>query len=228
MSEDLKHVHGEEGFERQDLSAQAIYAFLISLVVGGVLVYLVVLGLYKFMDARQRARHPQQSPLVQQVDANTRIVSPEEIKKFPEPRLERNERIEINDFRLKEEQTLNSYGWVDEKSGVVRIPIDRAMQLVAQRGLPTTPKAGTIPPSAVNVANQAAERSDTSGTEPPEVMERKVAVRSPVRSSISRLIATAMLTACALSASSWGQGMTQGILSPPANVRPPGLEERGH
>jgi hypothetical protein len=118
------------------------------------------------MDARQRARHPQQSPLVQQVDTDTRIISPDEIKKFPEPRLERNERIEINDFRLKEEQTLNSYGWADEKTGVVRIPIERAMQLVAQRGLPTTPKAGTIPPSAVNVANQAAERSDTSGTAP--------------------------------------------------------------
>jgi hypothetical protein len=166
MSEDLKHVGGEEGFERQDLTAQSIFAFLISLVVGGVLVYLVVLGLYKFMDARQRARHPQQSPLVQRVDTNTRIVSPDEIKKFPEPRLERNERIEINDFRLKEEQTLNSYGWVDEKSGVARIPIDRAMQLVVQRGLPTTPKTGTIPPSAVDVANQAAERSDTSGTSP--------------------------------------------------------------
>ena len=87
-----------------------------SLVVGGVLVYFVVLGLYKFMDARQRARQPQQSPLVQQAEADTRIVAPDEIKKFPEPRLERNERIEINDFRLQEEQTLNSYGWVDEKA----------------------------------------------------------------------------------------------------------------
>jgi hypothetical protein len=36
------------------------------------------------------------------------------------------------------------------------------MQLIAQRGLPTTPKAGTVPPSAVNVATEAAERSDTS------------------------------------------------------------------
>jgi len=88
MTEEAKHGHAEEGYEQQDLSAQAIYAFLISLVVGGVLVYLVVLGLYKFMDARQRARNPQQSPLVQQVDTNTRIVSPDEIKKFPEPRLE--------------------------------------------------------------------------------------------------------------------------------------------
>jgi hypothetical protein len=163
MSENLRNVHEDEGFERQDLSVQGIYAFLISLVVGGVLVYLVVLGLYKFMDARQRVRQPQLSPLVQSTEKDTRMVSPTEITKFPEPRLERNERIEINDFRLKEEQALNSYGWVDEKAGVVRIPIERAMQLIAQRGLPTTPKAGEFPPSAVNTANEAAARSDTSG-----------------------------------------------------------------
>jgi len=163
MSDETKHGHVEEGFEQQDLTAKGIYAFLISLIVGGVLVYLVVLGLYKFMDARQRSRQPQLSPLVKAIDTDTRIVSPEEITKFPQPRLERNERVEINDFRLKEEQTLNSYGWVDEKAGVVRVPIERAMQLVAQRGLPTTPKAGTVPPSAVNTATQAAERPDTNG-----------------------------------------------------------------
>jgi hypothetical protein len=163
MSEETKHGHGEEGFERQDLSAQGVFAFLISLAVGGVLVYFVVWGLYRFMDARQRSHQPLQSPLVKQVETDTRIVLPEEITKFPQPRLERNERVEIKDFRLREEQTLNSYGWVDEKAGVVRIPIERAMQLLAQRGLPTTPKAGTVPPSAVNVANQAAERADTSG-----------------------------------------------------------------
>jgi hypothetical protein len=163
MSEEIKHWHVAEGYERQDLTAKAVFGFLFSLLAGGVLVYFVVWGLYAFMDARQRLRQPQQSPLVQQADTSTRIVAPDELKKFPQPRLERNERVEINDFRLSEEQTLNSYGWVDEKVGVVRIPIERAMQLVAQRGLPTTPKAGEIPPSAVNVANQAAQRSDTSG-----------------------------------------------------------------
>jgi protein SCO1/2 len=54
-----------------------------------------------------------------------------------------------------------------------------------------------------------------------------VAVRSPVRSSISRLMATAVLVACALSASAFGQSMSQGILSPPANVRPPRLKDVG-
>jgi hypothetical protein len=155
--------HGREGFERQDLTAQGVLGFLISLAVGGVLVYFVVWGLYQFMNARQRSQQPQQSPLVKQVETDTRIVSPGEIANFPQPRLEQNERIEINDFRLKEEQTLNSYGWIDEKAGVVHIPIERAMQLVEQRGLPTNPKAGTVPPSAVNVAKQAAENSDTSG-----------------------------------------------------------------
>ncbi|HEV2330417.1 MAG TPA: hypothetical protein VGY56_16670 [Verrucomicrobiae bacterium] len=34
-------------------------------------------------------------------------------------------------------QKLNSYGWVDRSNGIVRIPIDRAMDLLMQRGLPT-------------------------------------------------------------------------------------------
>jgi len=165
MIEETKHGNAEEGYERQDLTAQAVFAFLTSLLVGGVLVYCVVWGLYDFMDARQRTRQHQQSPLVKQSDADTRMVAPGAITKFPEPRLERNERTEIRDFRLSEEQTLNSYGWIDEKSGVVRIPIDRAMELLAQRGLPTTPKAGMTPPSTVNVATQAAERADTSGSD---------------------------------------------------------------
>jgi hypothetical protein len=78
------------------------------------------------------------------------------------PRLETNERLEIKDFRTQEEQTLNSYGWVDQPNGVVRIPIERAMQLLAQRGLPTRPQIGAVPTSPVNVAKAAAERSDTS------------------------------------------------------------------
>jgi hypothetical protein len=93
---------------------------------------------------------------------DTRIVSPGDITKFPQPRLEGDERREINDFREQEEQTLNSYGWVDQKAGVVRIPIDRAMQLMAQRGLPTRPQSGTAPSSDVNMAKEAARLSDTS------------------------------------------------------------------
>src|SRR5947207_15393922 len=77
-------------------------------------------------------------------------------QEFPEPRLEDNERTELAPLRYQEEQKLNSYGWVDQNAGVARIPITKAMELIAQRGLPTTPQAGTAPTLSVVMA-QAAE-----------------------------------------------------------------------
>jgi hypothetical protein len=164
MSEELAHrAHDPEmEYERRDMRPGYVYAFLIGLAIAGILVALVLWGLYRVMDAYERSHQPPQNPLVQQATTDTRHVSPDAINKFPQPRLERNERLEINDFLLKEEQALDSYGWVDQKTGVVRIPIERAMELVAQRGLPTTPRVGAVPPAEVNVVNQAAERSDTS------------------------------------------------------------------
>ena len=58
-------------------------------------------------------------------------------------------------------------------------------------------------------------------------MERNVAVRSVIRSRIPRLFAVVVSALCALTLPASGQGMTQGIMSPPANVRPPGLKNVG-
>jgi protein SCO1 len=52
-------------------------------------------------------------------------------------------------------------------------------------------------------------------------------VSSAIRSRISRLIAGVVLVACVLNSPARGQGMSQGIMSPPANVRPPGLKNVG-
>jgi hypothetical protein len=50
--------------------------------------------------------------------------------------------IEIQQLHAQENQALTTYGWVDQKSGVVRIPIDRAMELQLQRGFPTRKEGG--------------------------------------------------------------------------------------
>jgi hypothetical protein len=164
MTEHQHNEHnGGEGFERQDLSSKPVYGFLISLVVIGVLVYFAVWGIFRVLDKYFAKHQAPTSPLVQQAATNTRKIEPGTIEQtFPEPRLETNERTEINDFRLGEEQTLNSYGWVDQNAGVVRIPITRAMDLIAQRGLPTKPAVGTVPESPVNLARAAAAAADTS------------------------------------------------------------------
>lgn len=54
----------------------------------------------------------------------------------PQPRLEINEHSRLERKRQADEANLNSYGWVDRKGGIVRIPIDRAIELLAERGLP--------------------------------------------------------------------------------------------
>lgn len=52
------------------------------------------------------------------------------------PRLQLAPDVDLQAFRAREDAELNSYGWIDRTAGVVRIPIDRAMELIAQRGLP--------------------------------------------------------------------------------------------
>jgi len=152
----------EPGFEREDLTAKPILLFFLGLTVGCLLVALILRGLYSYLEGYENRQQPTPNPLVQQTTADTREVAPTDIEKFPQPRLESNERLEINDFRMQEEKTLNSYGWVDQPGGVIHIPIDRAMQLLAQRGLPTRPQTGTAPSSDVQMAKEAAQRSDTS------------------------------------------------------------------
>ena len=153
------------GFEREDLGTRPIFGFLLSLVVTGVLVYYVLWGMFHFMDAYDRKHQHTKSPMVQ-AEQDTREPNGEKtaekiMQEFPEPQLERDERTEINDFRYQQDETLSSYGWVDQSGGIVRIPIDRAMQLIAQRGLPTAAQAGAAPASAASATQKAPANTQT-------------------------------------------------------------------
>ncbi len=57
----------------------------------------------------------------------------------PEPRLEAEPGLLLQQLRSQEDKALHTYGWVDEKAGIVRMPIDRAMDILAERGLPHRP-----------------------------------------------------------------------------------------
>ena len=53
----------------------------------------------------------------------------------PEPRLQISPSEDWAEMLRREQAVLHSYGWVDRSHGIVRIPIDRAMELIAERGL---------------------------------------------------------------------------------------------
>lgn len=84
----------------------------------------------------------------------------------PAPRLQVDPRLDIHDYRAAQERLLTTYGWVDEQAGVVRIPIERAIDILAERGLPAVPVPASPPaPAARPEAPQAeqAGRAEQTG-----------------------------------------------------------------
>jgi hypothetical protein len=68
------------------------------------------------------------------------------LQRFPTPNLQIIPHDDLVALRSREEDELNTYAWIDRRAGVVRIPIERAMDLVAAHGLPVTPT--NAPPTA--------------------------------------------------------------------------------
>ena len=78
----------------------------------------------------------------------------------PEPRLQSTLRLDLSAVRAAEDQILNGYAVVEGTKGAVRIPIDRAMEILAQRGLPARSEA----PPAAGPVRAAAQRSELGST----------------------------------------------------------------
>jgi hypothetical protein len=130
------------GYERTDIGVRGVLYFLAGLAVFGALAYLAAAGVYSYLDKRSAAEQAPVNPLVTNAPADTRHISkdyPQEA--FPNPKLEEDERGQLNGDRLKEEQTLSTYDYIDKNAGTIRIPIDHAMDLIAQRGLPVRSQA---------------------------------------------------------------------------------------
>ena len=142
MSNEINHGNAGNGdFEHQDLQPKGVIYFLIALGVAIILSIFLLRGVYTYLDNRENASQPPVNPLVTNVPKDTRHIAPGYPQStFPNPKLEEDERGQLNGFLMSEEDQLYSYGWVDEKAGVVHIPIERAMDLIVERGLPTRPQ----------------------------------------------------------------------------------------
>ncbi len=154
------HVHQEPDYEQQDLRSKTVLLFFVGLVVMLAVAYVVVAGVYKGLGHYDQAHQPEQNPLaVNTSSGEQRRSVPKQATEgqikhdFPEPRLEEDERVELQDLRGPNDEQLATYGWVDEKSGVVHIPIERAMELIAQRGLPVRPQAGAAANGSVTMGS---------------------------------------------------------------------------
>ena len=113
--------------ETTDVNFRAILGFGAGMIVVGVGISFVVWLLFGYFTSREASRVPPEYPLaVSQVE-----------RVPPEPRLQTTPREDLRDLRAGEDAVLDSYAWVDKNAGIVRIPIDEAIRLTLQRGLPT-------------------------------------------------------------------------------------------
>jgi nitrate reductase NapE component len=114
----------EAGHELRDLSPRRISFFAIGLAALVIIALLACYGLLLWMIKREArlAETPnrfaaQPAPMVQ-------------------PQLAVEPGRAIKALREQEQTRLKSYGWVDQENGIVHIPIERAMDLLVQKGLP--------------------------------------------------------------------------------------------
>src|SRR5229473_1590124 len=164
MSDQIKRENGNGhgSYERQDLRPAGVLYFLLGLGVATLLCILALRGLFAFLEHREKASQPPVNPLVTNVPADTRRVAPGYPQSaFPSPKLEEDERGQLNDIRLNEEKVLYTYGWVDEKAGTVHIPIERAMDLLVERGLPVRSQGATGESAPKTETNS--KKSETTG-----------------------------------------------------------------
>lgn len=109
--------------ERRDADIRRLTISLVGLFVLLVISLLAMGWMFRHLAAREER-------------AGAIATLPAEREIPPAPRLQVAPATELERVRKAEAAVLNSYGWVDRKAGVVRIPVERAMEILAERGLP--------------------------------------------------------------------------------------------
>lgn len=148
------HPHGslanqDVHHEESDINVRAILWFVAILTGITVAIQVAMIGMFKGLNWYETRTQPYVTPLARGAAQAT---------DFPEPRLQTTPWSDLQTFRTEQQQYLNSYGWVDEKLGVARIPIARAKEMLLQRGLPVRPEL-----AADSEGTNLAATGDSSG-----------------------------------------------------------------
>lgn len=122
----------EVGHEEKDVNVWAVGKFAIFLATLCIVALFVLYGLFRYFQDREARLQP---PPGEGVNVDARRLP-------PQPRLQDAPILDLKQMRDAEDQILGSYGWIDKQSGVVRLPIERAIDVLAQRGLPARPQTG--------------------------------------------------------------------------------------
>ena len=135
MSAQPHHDHSHDlhnpdvAHEHDDVNVRAILWFVAVLSTIAIVIHIAMWGMFRGLTYYERTNEPYVTPLTRPAGEAP-----------PEPRLQTTPWADLRQFRTEQHDYLHSYGWVDEKLGVARIPIAKAKELLLQRGIPVRPE----------------------------------------------------------------------------------------
>lgn len=115
--------HAHVGHEATDASAFYVGLFALGLAVMIALALVFLTWLFWRFETFAEREDPVQNPMA----AN---------QLPPAPRLQAQPSVDLAKLRLEEDERLGSYKWIDQQQGIVQLPIERAIDLLSERGLP--------------------------------------------------------------------------------------------
>jgi hypothetical protein len=186
--------HIKEGHQESDISVKGVVWSGIVLAVGGIIAFVLMIGMIHGLEAYERNHEAKLTPMEKELQQERETpkeglgkvipTSEGEIKPAPDwygrgkmdehlsrtikaPRLQYDDEHDLQIFRGSEEKWLSSTGKLPD--GSIHIPINRAMEILAQRGLPQV--SGPFQPANVGAPSAAypsgaAEGGQTSRTTP--------------------------------------------------------------
>jgi hypothetical protein len=120
------------GHEPSEIGIRGIFLFGAVLVVSAVVILIFLAGVMRWFSREEKRletlRPPQYS---------------DERGQYPTPQLQSNPSADMQEFARREADEMRTYGWVDRKAGIAHIPIDRAIDILAEKGLPARGQEAT-------------------------------------------------------------------------------------
>ena len=144
--------NGEAGHETREVSVPFVFVSLSALIFGAFLASLLAVGIFQFF---KNTYHPDEA-----AKASQQVIP-------PAPRIDSHPAQELQSIRSREDHILSSYAVIDRQQGIVRVPIDRAIDMLAQKGLPTHNylddiQAGRKPQTSAQPAGQQNQQGSTN------------------------------------------------------------------
>jgi hypothetical protein len=136
-------------YEHTDIDVNVGYKSGLWLAVAVVISVAIVYGTFWFFAGQEKAANAaaQKYPL-----------AVGQTKQPPSPNLQTQPFSDVYHLREAEAEKLSTYGWVDKEGGITRLPVDRAMEVMLQKGFPARAEGG----NALNVVTQDSSSGRTT------------------------------------------------------------------